>query len=891
MPRSPLFSYNKKRDFTKTSEPKGQIKTNIASRKLRNFVVQKHEARRLHYDLRLESEDGALKSWAVPKGPSLDSNIKRLAVMVEDHPFDYLHFEGSIPKGNYGAGTVIVWDTGSYTSDRPLSEQLKKGKVSVELYGNKLRGLFSLIRTKESNQWLLIKAKDQYVSAEDITSTQPQSVLTGRSNSDIDNKKNPKDQIATSTDRSTSNRSQLGSLFQKIKPMLASPFDKAFNNKDWVFEVKWDGVRAILFKQKKEIRIQSRNGNDITKKYPEIVNSARISLKNSDSAVIDGEIVVLNEQGRPDFNTHQHRINIQDPNEIMALSVKYPSTYYVFDILYKEGKNVEALTYMDRRHLLLETVKTSDALKISDYIEESGIEILRSSKELKLEGIVAKHKMSLYKEGVRSRDWLKIKNTKTQDCVIIGYTKGEGSRVNYFGSLVLAVYYPNEKKLKFAGHVGTGFDDETLDMIYSKIRNFEIDTVPVDKIPYLNRETKWLRPVLIAEVKFGEWTKDGILRAPVFLRLREDKNAEECIIEADNPTSNRSELNSEIRNKKNNKARKEIIDHPNSNKVNVTNPTKIYWKATKDHSAFLKRDLIVYYEKIADYILPHLDNRPLSLSRYPNGIYGKSFYQKDWNQKRPDFVSTAKIHSERRGDSINYIVCNNVETLLWIANLGCIEMHPWYSRINDFESCNSSTFLYEEKCGLNFPDFIVFDLDPYIYSGKEKKGQEPEYNPRGFKAAVEIAHELNHILGELKIRSYLKTSGKSGLHIYVPILNIFSYEQTKSFAEVIANMMVSKFPKKVTLEWSTIKRKGKVFFDYNQNARGKTIASVYSLRPTVNATVSMPVEWKKLDSIFPTDFTILSAPEMVRKNDDYWQNVLSDKQDLRKIISQADELL
>ena len=207
----------------------------------------------------------------------------------------------------------------------------------------------------------------------------------------------------------------------------------------------------------------------------------------------------------------------------------------------------------------------------------------------------------------------------------------------------------------------------------------------MDKIPYLNRETKWLRPVLIAEVKFGEWTKDGILRAPV-LRLREDKNAEECIIEADNPTSNRSELNSEIRNKKNNKVRKEIIDHPNSNKVNVTNPTKIYWKATKDHSSFLKRDLIVYYEKIADYILPHLDNRPLSLSRYPNGIYGKSFYQKDWNQKRPDFVSTAKIHSERRGDSINYIVCNNFETLLWIANLGCIEMHPWYSRINDFES-------------------------------------------------------------------------------------------------------------------------------------------------------------------------------------------------------------
>jgi bifunctional non-homologous end joining protein LigD len=502
--------------------------------------VQKHEARRLHYDLRLESEDGALKSWAVPKGPSLDPNIKRLAIMVEDHPFDYLHFEGSIPKGNYGAGTVIVWDTGSYTSDRPLSEQLKKGKVSVELYGNKLRGLFSLIRTKESNQWLLIKAKDQHVSAEDITSTQPQSVLTGRSNSDIDNKKNPKDQIATSTDRSTSNRSQLGSLFQKIKPMLASPFDKAFNNKDWVFEVKWDGVRAILFKGKKGIRIQSRNGNDITKRYPEIVNSARISLRDCGSVVVDGEIVVLNEQGLPDFNTHQHRMNIQDPNEIMALSVKFPSTYYAFDILYNDDKNVKGLAYLDRRHLLLKALKTNDAIRISDYIEEKGIEILRKSNELKLEGIIAKHKTSLYQEGVRSKDWLKIKNTKTQDCVIIGYTKGTGNRVNYFGSLVLAIYCPKEKKLKFAGHVGTGFNDEILGVIHSKLKNLEVDTVPVDKVPYLNRETKWLRPVLIAEVKFGEWTKDGILRAPVFLRLREDKNAEECIIEADNVTKDRS---------------------------------------------------------------------------------------------------------------------------------------------------------------------------------------------------------------------------------------------------------------------------------------------------------------------------------------------------------------
>jgi bifunctional non-homologous end joining protein LigD len=303
----------------------------------------------------------------------------------------------------------------------------------------------------------------------------------------------------------------------------------------------------------------------------------------------------------------------------------------------------------------------------------------------------------------------------------------------------------------------------------------------------------------------------------------------------------------------------------------------------------MKKNLIEYYETIAAWILPYLKDRPLSLSRYPNGINGKSFYQKDWDQKKPDFVTTAEIHSEHRGDSINYIVCNNVETLLWIANLGCIEMHPWYSRIKDFDGCDSSSLLYEEKCGLNFPDFIVFDLDPYIYSGKEKKGQEPEYNIPGFKATVEIAYELKDILEGLTINSYVKTSGKSGLHVYVPISNKYPYEQTKSFAEVMAKLMVSKFPTKVTTEWRTSKRKGKVFFDYNQNARGKTIASVFSLRPTPTATVSMPVSWKKLDSIVPTEYTILSSPKIIRTND-AWQHILSDKQDIREIISKANEI-
>ena len=342
-----IANYNKKRDFTKTLEPKGKVKRSSQNNELRSFVVQKHDASRLHYDFRLESEDGVLVSWAVPKGPSMDPETKRLAILVEDHPLDYLHFEGRIPSGNYGAGTVIVWDTGSYSSKDTLSEQLKKGKISIELYGNKLKGLFSLIRTKRENQWLLIKVKDEYASKDDLTLMQPDSVLTGKSNSDIEVERKSTKKVQSISLRaaqlpsaSSTKDSNMNSLFLNIKPMLASPFDNAFNSKDWVFEIKWDGVRAILFKDKKYVKIQSRNGNNITNRYPEIVNAAKIALKDCRSGVIDGEIVILNENGVPDFHVHQHRINIQNSREIMALSVQTPATFYLFDILYKDGKSL-----------------------------------------------------------------------------------------------------------------------------------------------------------------------------------------------------------------------------------------------------------------------------------------------------------------------------------------------------------------------------------------------------------------------------------------------------------------------------------------------------------------------------------------------------------------------
>jgi bifunctional non-homologous end joining protein LigD len=889
-----LSAYNKKRNFRNSNEPEGKLTKQHTEKELRNFVVQKHDATRLHYDFRLESEDGVLKSWAVPKGPSMNPKTKRLAIMVEDHPFDYLHFEGTIPKGNYGAGTVIVWDTGSYLSEEPVIKQINDGKVTIELYGSKLKGLFKLVRTKRENHWLLMKASDKFASEDDLTMSSPESVLSSKTISDIETESQAASRSKrnlgnrnSARKRAASSKNNYANPFPKIKPMLAHPFEKAFDDKQWVFEIKWDGVRALVFKEGRKFKIQSRNGNDITQRYPEIVSAAKLSLMGCKSAILDGEIVVLNEGGHPDFHTHQHRMHVQSPQEIMALSVEHPSTYYVFDILYKDGQNVEGLGYLDRRELISSSLRTNSNIKISEYIEEKGTEILASSKELNLEGIVAKHKRSIYREGIRSRDWLKIKNTKTQDCVIIGYTEGLGSRIRRFGSLVLAVYTPSDKKLKFVGHAGTGFDDQTLSEIYSKLDGLKITKMPIDKVPYLNRETTWIKPVLVAEVKFDEWTPDGILRAPVFLRLRDDKKPDECVIEADKPIKDLSHVGHDPKSKP---QKGELADRFKlKGEVSVSNEDKVYWKATKEHPAFLKGDLIEYYDKISEAILPHLKDRPLSLSRYPNGISGKSFYQKDWDQKKPDFVQTARIHSEHRGGSINYIVCNNRQTLLWVANLGCIEMHPWYSRIKDFGSCDSSAKLYEEKCGLNFPDFILFDLDPYIYSGNEKKGEEPQYNIQGFKAAVDIAHELGHIFRELKIKSYLKTSGKSGIHIYVPVANIYSYEQTKSFAEAIANIMTNKFPKKVTLEWSTSKRMGKVFFDYNQNARGKTVASIYSLRPTIDATVSMPVDWKKIDNVLPTDFTIMNAPEIISKNN-AWRGIFTDKQDIGKLISQVKQI-
>lgn len=669
----------------------------------------------------------------------------------------------------------------------------------------------------------------------------------------------------------------------KVRPMLAMPVKDAFDDKDWAFEVKWDGMRCVLLRNKKEgmLELRARSGANITHRYPEIAEIADSVIRCRESAVLDGELVVLGSDGLPDFQKHQGRMNVKSPKDIERLSRAFPATYFPFDILYLDGRNVQSLSFVDRRRILGEILANeSNAIRISDYVEENGRTLFEKARKSGLEGIMAKNKASRYLQGTRSDQWLKIKGTWTQDCVVIGYTSGEGSREGLFDSLILAAYH--DGRLRFIGHSGSGFKSAELKGLYSELKSLKIGRCPIDSVPYVNRVPTWVKPELVIEVKFSGWTRDRIMRAPIYLTIRDDKSPEECVIEE--PKDVETAVSS---------AEGEYSSPA------FTNLDKVFWPATVTHGKRTKGDLIEYYSKISDYILPHLRDRPLSLKRYPDGIGGQSFFQKNWSAATPDFVETIQVFSESRNATIRYIICNNKETLLWLANLGCIELHPWYSRVHDYRECMAEATgeklranppLDEDLCGLGTPDFIVFDLDPYIYSGRENEEEEPQYNVKGFKAAVEIAFDLKDLMHDLRISSFVKTSGKTGLHIFVPVSPDYSYDQTRSFAEITGKILARRRPEMISMDWNVSKRRRKVFFDYKQNVRGKTLASILSVRPTEFATVSMPLDWKALENALPTDFTIGNVPDMLKRSGCAWQNVLNEKQDIAKLLEKVSSL-
>nr|MDQ3852133.1 DNA ligase D [Thermoproteota archaeon] len=843
-----------------------------------------------------------------------------------DLPSMYLYVEKSLEEEEkeaaadsdshgYEVRTISLWDTGTYkttsSSTITITKQIQSGKVELFLAGAKLYGRFLLVKGPlrgnvfgrssqrdddkyDSNDfWHFVKEQENDERRRSVDRTAPK-LLSQKQEGTLTKRQKTHSAIMPQRQRKVlaQSSSAITTGFPRmVKPMLAMPVDEPFNDDQWVFEFKWDGVRSILFlnKVKNILEIQSRNGKSITHRYPEIIdqikksliNGSDSSIKFKESVILDGEIVVLNEKGLPDFQKHQRRMNVESATEIRALSCKMPATYYVFDILYLDGRNLQGLPLLERRKILSDVLSANSRIRISEYLEGQGIQMFEQARSLDLEGIVAKWKHGRYLQGSRSGSWLKIKRIRTQDCVIVGYTPGEGRRERYFGALLLAVN--DQGNFRFAGHTGSGFDTVTIMEIYDRLQELRISKPSQDisdTVQFINREPIWVKPELVAEVKFSEWTKDRIMRIPIFLRLREDKLPLDCIVEKEKGLEEIGSLASSVI----------PASTTTAAKVEFSKLDKVFWPLTKENPSLTKKDLIDYYDSLSPHILPYLKDRPLSLLRFPEGIEGQSFFHRNWEgQSRPKYVASAMVYAEARKKKTTQLVCNNKETLLWLANLGCIEMHPMHSSVIDYERCQESQDPNDVGCGLNIPDFVVIDLDPYVHASTQKREKqgEPQYNSiQAFKTAVEVALELKEIMDELRLRSYVKTSGKSGLHIFMPISKLgnnaepITYEKTREFAKKIGNLLVARIPKKVTMEWNVKERAGKVFFDHNQNSRAKTLASVFSVRPTPLATVSMPIKWDKLIDILPTDFTLLNVPEIIKKSGNPWKQMLEDRQDI-----------
>lgn len=814
-----LRKYQTMRDFTATPEPEGNTKK---STKKLVFVVQKHRASHLHYDFRLEL-DGVLKSWAVPKGPSLDPEDKRLAMMTEDHPYDYRKFEGIIPKGNYGAGEVIVWDEGYYepkehadTQQKKLKSQLHKGHLSFILHGEKLKGEFALVKNPKmgENAWLLVKKKDEYASGQDIT-RQNQSVITGETLKSDEARAENKTLDLTGAEKSD--------MLSDVKPMLATLTREPFNDDEWIFEIKWDGYRAIASNNNRT-ELYSRNGNSFIDKYTSLVNELK-KLKHK--AILDGEIVALDEDGKSRFEWLQNYNKKPRGNLV----------YYVFDLLWVDGHDTTGLPLLKRKELLKEIVPEKSNIIYSDHIIGSGKAFFATAEKQKLEGIMAKLAKSTYHQGKRSKSWLKVKTHLRQEAVICGFTEPRGSR-KHIGALILGVYEDNE--LVYIGHTGGGLESAQMPELRGRLEKLERKTSPFKTTVKPNAPVHWVQPKLICEVTFSEWTSDGRMRQPILVGMRSDKAPEDI----------RKEMPKETREVKNKAetSKKPISRKPS--KLKLSHLDKIFWP----EAGLSKGDLVEYYRAVTSYILPYLKDRPESLLRHPNGYKGKSFFQKDVGDIRPKWVRTVPVYSESNQKEINYLVCDDEETLIYMVQLGCIEVNPWNSRVSALEK----------------PDWVVMDLDP-------------EDIP--FSEVIKTAKAVRGVCEELNIPSYPKTSGKTGFHIYIPMGAKYTYGQAKNFAEIIANLVHNRLPEKTSLVRSPSKRQGKVYIDYLQNRKGQTLAAPYSARPTKYASVATPLDWSEVtDKLDPNIFTIKNTLNRLEQIGDIWKPVLGEGIDLSKVL-------
>lgn len=826
----PLEAYRAKRSADRTPEPFGQA--GPAAPRL--FVVQKHAARRLHWDFRLEL-GGTLKSWAVPRGPSLDPAEKRLAVQVEDHPLEYADFEGVIPKGNYGAGPVIVWDRGRWIPLDDPEEGLRKGKLLFELYGYKLRGVWTLVRTKGSEKdWLLIKKPDAFARPKAGDAYPQESVLSGLS----------LDEVLRGHDRAAPIRKELerlGAPRRAVAPadvelMLAESRERPFSEPGWLFELKYDGFRLLAARIEGKASLVYRRGGDATATFPEIARAT--AALPFERVVLDGEVVVLGEEGRPSFQRLQKRVQLTRRSDIERAVVEHPATLFVFDLLGFEDFDLRPLPLAARKAILRRVLPPAGPLRYSDHVEARGEDLYEEVRKLGLEGVIAKKADSPYRGG-RSSAWIKVRAEKTGDFVVVGFTLAKGGRTG-FGALLLGLYEGGE--ITYAGRVGTGFDERQLAEIRDRLEPLrrERPTVrgPVPKGP----EHVWVEPELVCEVRFLEWTEDGLVRQPVFLRLRDDKAPRECEREGA-PPEPPPPVPSEV---------------PAPHRIPFTNLDKVFWPK----EGYTKGDLIEFYRQVSPWLLEYLRDRPVVLTRYPDGIEGKSFFQKDAPGFVPGWLRTERIWSEHARREIDYFVCDDEASLLYIINLGAIPLHIWSSRI----------------VALARPDWCILDLDP--------KGAP-------FADVVRVARTIRALCEEIGLDSFVKTSGSTGLHVLLPLGGACTYEQSRQLGELLARVVVAKLPEIATVARSVADRGGRVYLDFLQNGHGRLLVAPLSVRPLPGAPVSTPLRWSEVGPRLDIGaFTIRTVPKRLRRmKEDPVLPVLSARPDLGAVLSRLGEMV
>ncbi|HVD38500.1 MAG TPA: DNA ligase D [Solirubrobacterales bacterium] len=791
-----LSEYERKRDFGKTAEP--APKKRRGKKGAPRFVVQEHSARRLHWDLRLE-HDGVAASWAIPNGIPETPEENRKAVHTEDHPLEYLDWEGEIPKGEYGAGTMKIWDAGTYEL-----EKWEPGKVMVEFHGDRLQGRYALFRAgKAEKDWMIHR---------------------------IDPPARERDPFP-----------------ENVVPMLARLSTLPHDDTKWGVEVKWDGVRALAYCQPGRVTLQTRNLNDVSVQYPEVRRIHR--ALGSHDAVLDGEIVAFDENGKPSFERLQQRIHNTDPNVVKRRMQTHPVVYVVFDLLYLDGEDVTGEPYTRRRELLEGLELSGESWQTPGYSVGHAKELLAASREQGLEGVILKRLDSIYSPGKRTGTWLKVKNTTRQEMVIGGWTPGEGRRRNHLGALLVGYFEEDGGKpvLRYGGKVGTGFKAQDLTSLAARLAPLEQKTSPFGAGAKPPKGATFVEPRLVAEIEFREMTKEGMVRHSAFKGLREDKPADEVVLEQATDPQGES-LTATATKRPRNKAAVTVEDR----ELELSNLDKVLYPQT----GFTKGELIDWYARIGEVLLPHLRGRPLTLKRYPEGVEGKHFYEKRCPKHRPDWVSTASVYSDRHKGEIDYCVVEDTATLVWLANLADIEMHTSLSRCAEMER----------------PTSIVFDLDPGA--------------PADVLDCAQVAVWLRGMFEQLGLNCYPKTSGSKGMQLYVPLNSEIAYAETKPFAKAVAETLERKFGDRVVSQMSKAKRPGRVLIDWSQNDRHKTTVCVYSLRAKERPTVSTPLEWEEVEAALAAAdrealvFDHAAVLERVAAKGDLFAPLLSEEQEL-----------